>query len=87
MQHIYYIFRHGKTESNPDDRLRQLSKLGKKETQDIYQSLLGIPFDLKIVSSALRTQQTAEILAPDRTIPKVKLESLYLPKDPKIKKK
>lgn len=87
MNTLYYIFRHGKTLYHKIDRLRAISPEGKKESYHIYKKTKGVSFDLKIISSATRTQQTAAVLEPNRKLPEVKLESLYLPKDPELRGK
>jgi len=62
-----YLFRHGDAEegtSRRDDRERQLTERGKRETRRVAEALrrAGVRPDRIISTSLLRAQQTAEIL-------------------------
>ena len=78
------LFRHAKSswkDTSLSDHDRPLNKRGKKDAPFMAQQLemlVGIP-DLLVVSSALRTQETAQYLIKEFKTPRLKTEkSLYL---------
>ncbi len=58
-----YIMRHGEAESQGvSDEKRTLTEYGKTEVLDIAESIKSINFDVVIVSTFMRAQQTANII-------------------------
>lgn len=79
MSRLIFI-RHAEADIAANDQDRSISALGIVQAQHRAQSFEGKTFDLVIVTSAKRTEQTASVICEHLKIqpPKVVLEALYL---------
>lgn len=76
-----YITRHGETLWNTQKRMQghkdsELTQKGERQAQLLSKSLEGIAFEAIYSSSSGRTMQTAQILAGNRDIPVIPMDSL-----------
>lgn len=80
MSHSITFLRHADAKPAIDDINRPLSELGKSQAIQRAKSLLGEKYDLVLISSALRTKQTAEIITEqiECEAPFITLDELYL---------
>ena len=76
-----YLIRHAKAGDrerwSEDDRLRPLSKTGRRQAEALVRAFRGLAVDRILSSPAVRCQQTVRPLALDRRLPLEPTEALF----------
>lgn len=78
------FIRHGHTEWHEDDLQRVLSARGTEHAVECRVKLGNPSFDLMLVSRAIRTRQTGEIISGSQKIGAEEIHSLLPPPDPDL---